>query len=120
MAARRSGERGYAAVDALMALLILSMALIMSFQALQQAGKVSVAAWEVRRADTLLSYLIQTTPPSFEVKTGQDQGFDWRVETDATGAARPIEICRRSVTLHGLASGRTFAAATLQVCPVPI
>jgi hypothetical protein len=113
---RRDG--GYAAVDALVALLILSTTLIMSFQALQQAGRTAQAAGEARRAQSLITFLLETSPRVLETRQGQQDGFSWRFETDATGAERPIEVCRRSVTLQSQASGRTYAAATLETCPV--
>lgn len=113
-----AGDGGYAAVDALVALLILSSTLIMSFQALQQAGRTANAAGEARRAQTLLVYLLETSPRVLEPREGEVEGFSWRVEMDATGAERPIEVCRRSATLHARTSGRTYAAATLETCPV--
>ncbi len=116
----RSGSEGFAAVDALVALLVLSVVLMMSFQALHQAGRVALAAAETRRAETRLSALLQTSPRDFDVHEGAGDGFTWRVETDATGAERPIEVCRRAASLHSEASGRTYKAATLETCPSPV
>lgn len=112
-------DAGYAAVDALVALMIISVTLIMSFQALQQADRTAKAALEARRAQTLLAYLLETTPRAFAEREGEGEGFTWRVETDATGAERPIEVCHLRAVLHSQASGRTYAAATLQTCPEP-
>ena len=116
----RTGEAadGYAAVDALVALMIITMTLIMSFKAMAQAGQTTAAASEVRRAEALLSYLLETTPRSYEVATGRTDGFSWRVELDATGAERPVEVCRRAASLTAIASGRSYKAATLETCPV--
>jgi len=113
----QTAEAGYAAVDALVALLILSVTLIMSFQALQQAKRLSQATLEVRQAQTLATWLMETGPRSYEVATGSSGAFTWRLSTDATGAARPIEVCHREVTLTSSVSGRIFKAATLEVCP---
>ncbi|WP_340643888.1 hypothetical protein [Phenylobacterium sp.] len=109
---------GYAAVDALVALMIISMTLIMSFKAMAQAGQTTAAATEVRRAEALLSYLLESTPRGYEVAAGRTDGFAWRVELDATGAERPVEVCRRAASLTSVDSGRTYKAATLETCPV--
>ncbi len=98
--------------------MIISLALAMSYQILQQARQAATVAWEARRADTLLRFLLETSPRSLDVRTGATDGFSWRVQTDSTGAETPIQICRRSAMLHAAGSGRTYQAATLETCPV--
>lgn len=113
-----AGDPGYALTDALVAMLILSLALVLSLRALGQAREVAEVAWEVRRADSLIAHLIEAAPHSYETSTGANDGFRWTVETAITGAERPIEVCRRAVGLTNLRSGRAYAAATLETCPV--
>jgi hypothetical protein len=112
------GDAGYALTDALVAMLILSLALVLSLRALGQAREVVEVAWEVRRADSLIGHLIEAAPHRYEASAGTSDGFRWTVETAITGAERPIEVCRRAVGLTNLRSGRAYAAATLETCPV--
>jgi hypothetical protein len=109
---------GYALTDALVAMLILAMTLVMSLRALGQARDVADRAWEVRRAETLIAYLIEAAPHRYEASAGARDGFGWRVETTTTGAERPVEICHRTVALENRHSGRRYRAATLEACPV--
>jgi hypothetical protein len=109
-------EGGYALADALVAMLILTVVLIMSLRGLGQARDAGDLAWEARRANSLLAHLIEDAPHRYEVSTGTTDGFSWQVETTGTGAERPIEVCRRAVTLASR-TGRTYRAATLEACP---
>lgn len=112
------GERGYALTDALVAMLILSMAIVLSLDVLQQARAAADAAWEVRRADSLMAHLIEAAPHRYASSAGESDGFRWSVETTVTGAERPVEVCRRAVALRNRTSGRRYAAATLETCPL--
>ncbi|MFZ3004791.1 MAG: hypothetical protein WA047_01360 [Phenylobacterium sp.] len=100
-----------------MALMILALGLILSLQAVTQARHAAAMAWEIRRAHTLLTHLMESAPRSFDELRGDSDGFAWRVQVQLTGAERPVEVCRRSTTLTNVRSGRTYAAATLETCP---
>lgn len=113
----RGGERGYAVVDAMVALMILSVAAILSFRAVETARQAAASAWEVRRAQALLSHLMDTGPRTYTPSAGERDGFRWRLETSITAADRPVEICRRTVSLSHLRTRRTYDAATLETCP---
>lgn len=110
-------DAGYAAVDALMALVILSTAVILSLQAMAGAKQAAALAWEVRRAKILTVQLLETGPRQFEEASGSDQGFDWRLVTQATGADRPIAICRRAVSLVSHDRHKAYETSTLVTCP---
>jgi hypothetical protein len=112
------GDAGYAAVDALVALTIISGALVGSYQVLQQARAISDTASEARRAEARLRSLLEATPRDMTVRSGDDEGFRWRMVTEVTGADRPIAVCRRAATLVSDTSGRAYSAATLETCPV--
>jgi len=99
-------------------MLILSLTLVMSLRTLGQARDAADAAWEVRRAHSLLAHLIEAAPHRYAPSAGESDGFAWTVQTTLTGAERPIEVCRRAVALKNERSGRTFAAATLETCPL--
>jgi len=112
------GVDGYALIDALVALFIMAMALILSLQATAQARRAATQAWEVRRAQTLLAHLAEIGPRSFEDTSGFSDGFAWRIETRTTGGERPIEVCRRKVRIDNVRSHRTYELATLTACPM--
>jgi hypothetical protein len=112
------GDAGYALIDALTALLILSMALVFSLRAASQARFAADQAREVRAAQVLLAQLLETGPRSFEDAAGDADVFSWRVETRSTGADQPIAVCHRAVVLTSHRTKRTYQAATLETCPV--
>lgn len=114
----RGGSEGYALTDALVAMLVLSLTLVMSLRAIGQARDAAEVAWEVRRADALIAHLLQAAPHSFEASAGSSDGFAWTVATTMTGAERPVEVCRRAVSVQYRPSGRLYGAATLETCPV--
>lgn len=113
----RRMSAGHAVVDSLVALMILSLASILSFRAVLQADRVATFARETRVAQTLLDDLMRTAPRSFVDAGGEARGFNWTVETRRTGAERPIEVCRRRVVVVNGESGRRYWAATLETCP---
>lgn len=110
-------DQGFLAVDAIVALSILSVALIFSFEALQQARAVAEAAWEARQAQTLAAELLERPLDLSGPAVGVQQHFAWRLETTPMGAERPVEICRHAVSLVHTRSERTYEAATLATCP---
>lgn len=113
---RRPAEAGYAAVDALVALTILSLGLILGLSGLSQARNAGELASETRRAELLITHLMQSGPRRFEAAEGESGGFAWSLETTPIGAERPIALCRRAVALKS-ASERSFQAVTLESCP---
>lgn len=102
----------------MVALLILSMAVIFSLDAGRQARASAAQALELRRANTLLSRLVETGPRTFDDTTGTSDKFSWTIQTRATGGERPIIVCHRQVSLTNLESLRTYQVATLETCPV--
>lgn len=109
---------GYVVVDAMVALMIIALATILSFRAIEGALQATTSAWEVRRAQALIGRLLDTAPRTYRPHEGATDGFSWRLETQLTGADRPIEICRRSVRLINLRTDRRYDAATLETCPL--
>lgn len=110
-------EDGYALIDALTALMIFSMALVFSLQAVARARLSADQATEVAQAHQLLAWLIETGPRSFTDSSGVAQGFTWRIETRSTGAERPIAVCHRQAFVTNLLSHRAYQAETQETCP---
>jgi len=111
-------DAGYALIDALVGMLILSLAIIFSLDAGRQARVAAEQAREVSRARTLLAQLVETGPRTFDDTTGASDDFTWTVQTRATGGERPIEVCHRQVLLTNIGSRRNYQAATLETCPI--
>jgi hypothetical protein len=115
--ARAADSGGAAAADAMVALIILALTTVLTLTALDQAGRVATAALEVRHAQFLLEWLMESGPRSLTPAAGAADGFSWQVVTQLTGADQPISICRRAVSLVHQRSGRAYATATLVTCP---
>jgi hypothetical protein len=113
------GQEGFAAVDALVAVTILSSSLALSLMAAQVGGRASRSAAETRDAEMLLRRNLEATAGQAGAWTGHDQGLDWRVEAHvsdtATGPARLSAPCVRTGSARA-AGGRTYRLATVDIC----
>jgi hypothetical protein len=109
-------------VDALVALTILSITLILSLGAVETARRAATSVTETRRASELLQYLIDAAPGRVGAATGRANGFDWRVEVRASAAAHgpALQLCDRSAQLTSLRSGRRFSLASARICPTAV
>jgi hypothetical protein len=110
-------QDGFAAVDALVAVTILSSSLALSLMAVQVGGRARRAAGETRDAELLLRERLEGTLGQAGAWSGRDRGLDWRVEArfsdaDPAGLAAP---CVRSATAKA-ADGRTYRIATVDIC----
>lgn len=110
-------SEGHAAVDAMVAMLILAMTIVLSMRAVEQSHRAAAMAQEVAAATTLLAELMQEGPRTFQPATGSRDGFTWVVQTGLTGGDRPVEVCHRAVTLHSQRTSKTYAASSLETCP---
>lgn len=110
---------GFAAVDALVALTILTSTIALTLGATQVARRAATSALETRRADDLLQYVLLSSPRRVGSLTGQAEGFDWRLETQisaiSAGAAAP-PICTRAAEARASRSGRRYHLATAEIC----
>jgi hypothetical protein len=116
-----NAAEGFAAVDAMVALLILSVTVIFSLEAVETARHAAVAAEETRRATTLLRYLVDSAPDAISQKSGRANGFAWRVDVRPgapTGVPMAI-VCDRTADLVSEKTGRRFRLATAAICPPP-
>jgi hypothetical protein len=114
-----NGTAGFAAVDALVALVILSGALGLSLVATQSAGKVAAQAARTRQAEALCRYLLATGADEVGVTAGRSSGLDWRLEVKrvSTDSRAPeSRLCEASAAVRAPGRGRTFAMATTVVC----
>lgn len=112
-----AASSGYAAVDALVALIILSLTVILSLGAFQTAARAARMAAEAEAAGALLAWLGDSEPKAFEGSAGTTPGFEWTVQTQPTASSALIDVCRRAVDLVGRRSGRHYGVVTLVTCP---
>jgi Tfp pilus assembly protein PilV len=111
------GQDGFAAVDALVAVTILSSSLALSLMAAQVGGRASHSADETRDAQLLLRERLETTAGRAGAWSGHVRGLDWRVEAHLTetAQARRAAPCARTASAKA-ASGRTYRIATVDIC----
>lgn len=107
---------GFAAVDALVALVILSATIAFAIQSTTTARRAAVAARETAGADVLIRHLLDGPMSS---GAGRSDLFAWRVDTvpDLTdGTAQGPKLCRRSAELSAIRTGRRYRGSTLTPC----
>lgn len=117
-APNRSGEAGYAAVDALVALSIFASTIVFALAALHVADRGAAAALEARRAREVLSAALEQSAATGLVSATTGPRFTWRVDL-----GRPVTIggteavCEEDAVATAQASGRTYRLASARICP---
>jgi hypothetical protein len=101
----------------MVAMLILSLCAILSMRSMEQADRVARRAEEIRQARTLLNELIDNGPRDLTPTLGATGPFQWTLETQPTGADRPVAVCRRVASLTTVGTPRRYVLATLEACP---
>ena len=112
---------GFAAVDALVALTILAVTISLVLGAVSIARRAAQMALETRQADQILQSALLVAPPTPGSASGRSADFTWRVVTEAeAGEVRwpNRQLCRRTANLQAVASGRRYALATAEICPI--
>jgi hypothetical protein len=104
-------------VDAMVALLIIVMTIVMSLAVADRAKQAARVSQDIRQANALLRDLLVSGPRTFQTVTGSTGPFSWTIQTQVTGADRPIEVCRRLVQMTSSVSARQYAVSTLETCP---
>ena len=115
------GEAGYVAIDALVALMILASTLVCAVSATHGSRMAADAALELRKANELAGYLLETSPAEPGQTTGQADGFVWtRTVSEPVDTFGPGAICERRVSLIGVIEGRKYEARSNTVCPAEL
>jgi hypothetical protein len=114
-------DSGFAAVDAVVALMVLATTLTLVLENAETAKRLASAADESQRARLLGAYLLETPPIRAGVATGQSSGFAWTLDTVASQVAslQQIQLCKRTARLTAATSGRQYAMVTARICPAP-
>lgn len=115
--ANAKDREGYAAVDALAALMILTTTLVCALSATHQGLAISKASYEARRANDLVRFLLETAPTRQAEDIGVADGLSWRRSVSAPqktfGSAA---VCLQSVEVTGTLSNRLYDAQQTVVC----
>lgn len=114
----RSGvEDGFAAVDALTALVILSTTITLSIGALSVARRAERAASEAATARSTLQFLLAEPVRTVGMYSGSNLAFDWTLQVDAEGAASaPVRVCVQRLSARSRASGKTYGIESRRPC----
>ena len=72
-------KRGFAVIDAVVALLVFASSLALTLTASQVARKTALAAAEIRRADTILHYLYERPVDQPGAYSGQIADLAWQI-----------------------------------------
>jgi hypothetical protein len=112
------GQGGFAAVDALVAVTILSSSLALSLTAAEIGARASRTAGETRDAELMLRGSLEVTAGRIGVWTGRVPGLTWRVEAHRSGdaVAQRAGPCVRTASATSIRSGRTYHIATVDTC----
>ncbi len=111
-------EAGFAAVDALVALVVLSTCLGLTLAAAHASRRAGDTAAEFSQAQALLRYLAQTAPAAPDRAEGRSGAMAWtRVVAPLGGPSMRPRICRVTVELRGDRSRRRYQVATDRACP---
>jgi len=110
-------QDGFAAVDALVAVTILSTSLAMALVAAGIGARASHMAGEVRAAEMTLRDHLEKTAGRAGAWTGQGRQGDWRVEARLVEAGPALRAapCVREASFRA-ASDRTYRIATVDIC----
>ncbi|MGR4866927.1 hypothetical protein [Caulobacter sp. LARHSG274] len=111
-------QGGFAAVDALVAVTILSSSLALSLTAAEIGLRASRTAAETRDAEMILRGGLESTAGQAGAWSGRALGMAWRVEAHFTDAAflRRGGPCARTASAKATGSGRTYRMTTMDAC----
>jgi hypothetical protein len=102
-----SGQEGFAAVDALVALVILATTLAWALTGLDAAARASRKAEEITRATEIARHLLVASADETEEPNGVSGSFRWRF-VDAPTASSSPGTCLRSLVLQNQQTGHAF------------
>jgi hypothetical protein len=118
MGATERDEAGFAAVDALTALVILSTTIALSIGALSSARKIQQAASETSAARAALQLLVveaSRPPGDYSGVSGQ---FDWTIHvSELAGPSTSLKLCQQAASIRPRTGHRRYDLETQRPCP---
>ena len=109
-----AGDDGFALLDAVTALLILSITLGLAFQAGRTALQAAGATAEIEDARAMLDDLMQARFDG-EV-SGLSPRLAWRVSSEKASAQGPFVLCHRTAEVRARRDQRRLSVETLEPC----
>ncbi len=111
-------DGGFAAVDALMALLILATSLALGLTAVEQGVKLAKRAETFEAAKMLAATLQATYPAPTPEANGVAHGFNWSVAwRQESNDVPPPRLCWQDVALVSESDARRFHFSRAMFCP---
>ncbi|MBS0297122.1 MAG: hypothetical protein JSR45_12490 [Proteobacteria bacterium] len=114
-------EAGFVAVDALVALAILSATVALSIRTADTARRTASLAVETREAQAVLEQVLESPVRSPGSISGRSGAFDWKLVISplplATGSSQADRLCQRTVEVRRGDDARMFRASTVRACP---
>lgn len=116
-----SRKAGFALIDALVAVTILSLSLALVLKAADMGRRLSDASAERRSAATILKEVSLVPMTRLGTIEGERDGFSWELKfsrSDQVGRTLNYELCARQAVISSGRSGREWTIASLQPCPI--
>jgi hypothetical protein len=114
-------DAGFVAVDALVALAILSTTIALSIQSADVARRTADRAAETHRAKAVLQQLLKDADAAPGVAAGRSGALDWRRTVApiplGVGQTAATRLCRHSVEVRPGDAPRVYRASTVRLCP---
>ena len=107
-------QAGFAAVDALVALLILSTTLVFSLGGLQAAARLATRSQEAIEVSALARQLLARGGDGVSADAGRSGPLRWTLQTDRLGDA--AAVCVEGLEVRSLATGRRYRFTSALAC----
>lgn len=112
-----AADGGYAAVDALVALAILTTAIVFSVTTIHTTRRAANATLEARRSNELLQALLQRAPSEPSTNEARAGGFLWQVVVhDPVLSSGAVALCTHDASVTSIATGRRYRLSTAKIC----
>ena len=110
-----SQQGGFAAVDALMALLILSITLTLALSGLQQAARIAQRSEETVEATALARQLLAQSGDGVSSLVGRSGSLLWSLSTERLGGSRAY-LCAQGLLIRSVHDHRSYRFETAIAC----
>ena len=115
-------ESGFATVDAIVGLTVLALAISLALQSLDVSRRLAARSLEVRRASSLLQYLVDAGSTRIGPHTGSLGPFRYSLSVEPLPAdpqAPAVRLCRRTADVSDSQSGRRYRLEMTDFCVPP-
>jgi len=118
-AGRSGDDTGFAAVDALVALMILTTTIVFAMAAVHTAVQTADAASQIRQSDHLLQTLLEVGARVPSDVHGETPEVTWRLTMNEGGPRKVgARLCQQEAFVIFRGSQRRVSLSTLRICHV--